>query len=396
MMTKNPFIILVLVLCAFSAGATASAQTQTPSTTSTEIPDITPNYALGEVTAIDAGGKRLTVKTKSADVTVLLDESTDYKRVPPGETSLKNAEAITLADVGIGDRVMARGKVAEDRKSVPARQVIVMSKAAIAQKQERDREEWRRRGIAGVVEALNPQAKEITVTTRSPEGPKPVVIPVTDKVKLRRYAPDSVKFSDAKPSSWAELKVGDQLRAKGDKSADGTQFAAEEIVTGDFRTIGGTVTAISAEANEIKINDIETKQPLTIVVSKDSLLKRLAPEFMERMTQRMQGGGPGGSVTPPQGSGPSGAGGSAARPGMGGGFDLQRIIENLPEVKVADLKPGEMVLISSTAGADPSRVTAITLVSGVEPLFSMIQARQGGQSNRPPNLGTINLGIGLP
>lgn len=72
------------------------------------------------------------------------------------------------------------------------------------------------------------------------------------------------------------------------------------------------------------------------------------------------------------------------------------MIENLPAVTLSELKPGEMVLVSSTKGADPARATAITLVSGVEPIFTMLQARQGGPANRPPNLGTINIGIGGP
>ncbi|HWT03372.1 MAG TPA: hypothetical protein VN256_24195, partial [Pyrinomonadaceae bacterium] len=106
---------------------------------------------------------------------------------------------------------------------------------------------------------------------------------------------------------------------------------------------------------------------------------------------------------PPQGAAaggprPAAAGGPApgGPGGPGGGFDIQRVIENLPVATLADLKPGEMILISSTAGADPSRVTAIILVAGVEPVFQMLQASQGGPANRPPNLGTINIGIGGP
>ena len=71
------------------------------------------------------------------------------------------------------------------------------------------------------------------------------------------------------------------------------------------------------------------------------------------------------------------------------------MIDNLPATTLAELKPGEMILLLSTAGADPTRVTAITLVSGVEPIFAMLQMQQR-MANRPPNLGTINIGIGGP
>ncbi|HEX8174470.1 MAG TPA: DUF5666 domain-containing protein [Pyrinomonadaceae bacterium] len=408
-------------------------------------PAITATRVFGKITTIDAPSGKLTVKTDAGStVVVQINTDTTFERVPPGETDTKKAVAISLSDIAVGDGVYARGRVAEDRKSVPAQKVIVVSQSEIAQKQERERAEWRKRGLSGIIESLNPQAKEITVTARTAEGNKPVIISITDKVKMRRYAPDSVKFSDAKKSSFDELKVGDQVRAKGDKSPDGARFTAEEIVTGAFRTAGGTIKTVDAATGLIQIEDIQTKQALTIVVNKDSTLKRIPENFMQMMqgggggpgaagagapggggpqqaqqqqrpaggppaaaqgTQTAQGSGAGNNARPAGQGGqasqagqgaPGGAAGAGQGGGPGGGFDIQRIIDNLPAVTLAELKPGDMVLLSSTKGADPSRATAITLVSGVGPLFAMMQARQGGPPNRPPNLGTINLGIGGP
>jgi hypothetical protein len=376
-------------------------------------PAITATRVFGKITEINAPAGKMVVKTDAGSVVdISVNEKTSYERMPPGETDRTKAVKIALTDITVGDGVYARGYVAADKKSVPAQQIIVVSQSDIAKKQEKERAEWRQRGLSGIIESLNPQTKEITVTTRAAEGPKPVIVPVTDKVKMRRYAPDSIKFSDAKKSSFEDLKVGDQFRAKGEKSADGARFTPEEIVTGSFRTLGGTITSVDAATGEIKISDIQSKQPMTVVVRKDSTLKRITPEIMQRMAQGGPGGGgPGGA--PPSGGGggggprPGGGGGGgqqASGPGGapgnggggGGGFDIQRIIDNLPAATLAELKTGEMVLISSTTGADPSRVTAITLVSGVEPIFTMLQARQGGPANRPPNLGTINIGIGGP
>jgi co-chaperonin GroES (HSP10) len=393
-------LVFAIALLALTLSAVARAQGSDPAITATRV--------FGKITEINVPAGEVIVKTDAGSVvSVKLNEKTSYERMPVGETDRTKAVKIALTDIAVGDGVYARGYVSEDRKSVPAQQIIVVSQSDIAKKQEKERTEWRQRGISGIIESLNPQTKEITVTTRTAEGPKPIVIPVTDKVKMRRYTPDSIKFSDAKKSSWDDLKVGDQLRAKGDKSADGAHFTAEEVVTGSFRTIGGAITAVDAATGEIKINDIQSKQPLTVVVRKDSTLKRVPPELL----QMMAAGGPGGpgAGAPPAGATPPAQGGSRpptggaggpqggpGGPGGGGGFDIQRIIDNLPASTLADLKPGGMVLLLSTAGADPSRVTAITLVSGVEPIFAMLQARQGGPANRPPNLGTINLGIGGP
>jgi len=421
--------LLALSACILNQGIViARAQSADPAITATRV--------FGKVTSIDAPAGQLTVKTDAGSIVLVqINTDTTFERMPPGETDAKKAVAITLPDVSVGDGIYARGRVTEDRKSVPAQKVIVVSQSEIAQKQERERMEWRRRGLSGIIESLNPQTKEITVTTRTPEGPKPIIIPITEKVKMRRYAPDSVRFSDAKKSTFEELKVGDQLRAKGERSPDGARFNAEDLVTGAFRTAGGAIKTVNAQTGEIQIEDLQTKQPLTVVVNKDSTLKRLPPDFMQMMAGgggatgaapqagQAQGsrpaGGEGAATRPAAGGGggqgsagnapasgqPAGqrqvvqggpAGGQGAGPGAGGGFDIQRIIDNLPLVTLAELKPGDMVLLSSTKGVDPSRATAITLVSGVGPLFTMMQARQGGPPNRPPNLGTINLGIGGP
>jgi hypothetical protein len=273
-----------------------------------------------------------------------------------------------------------------------------MTKADIAKKQDAERSEWRRRGILGVITVLKPDTKEITISHRSMGGTQAVVIPVTDKVELRRYAPDSIKFSDAKPSSFTELKVGDQLRALGERNAEGTQFTPEKIVTGSFRMAAGAVTAVDAATGEIKINDMQTKQPLTIVIKQDAVLRKFPP-MGEMGGMMVRPGGPGGQPAA-GGQGAGGAGGPGPRPG-GGGFNINDMLERLPTVTIADVKVGDTIIVSSTQGADPSRLTAISLVTGADTLLNMVAARQqaGGQGapNPAAGLGTnINFGIGLP
>ncbi|MGB7924839.1 MAG: hypothetical protein WCF57_16470, partial [Pyrinomonadaceae bacterium] len=276
---KSFSIIFALAMLALAGSVCAYGQGAQPSPAAPQAADagVTPNGVIGEVTTIDAAANRMTVKTDAgASINVALNEKTAYMRLAPGEKTLQNAVKIQLADVGVGDRVWARGKVADDRKSVPATALVVMTKADLTQKQERERAEWRRRGISGIITALNPETKEITLSAGGREEAQPVAIAAAaGDVKFRRYAPDSVKFSDARPSAFAELKVGDQLRALGERSADGARFTPQEIVSGAFRTIGGAIMAVDAAANEIKIKDVQSEQTLTIVVSRDSLLRRL-------------------------------------------------------------------------------------------------------------------------
>jgi hypothetical protein len=418
-------LVVFMLACALTLGAPTNAQTPSSSTaTNTQAADagVTPNGVIGEVATLDMAAKQMTVKTDAGSVvSVSLNDATVYMRIPPGEKTLDKATKIAATEVGVGDRVFARGKVADDKKSVPARIVIVMTKADIAKKHERDRAEWQRRGIAGVISALNAETKEITVAPRGRgAAAQPVIINASvAAVTFRRYKPDSVKFSDAQPSSFAELKVGDQLRALGEKSADGARFTPEEIVSGSFRTVGGPVLAVNAEAGEVKLNDLTSKQPVTVAIRQDSVLRRIPPEMAAMLAMRMGGGGgrPGGGGPgqagggqPSQGGsggerpagGPGGGGGGGRMGGGGGGVDFQELLERIPTITLAELKAGDMIIVSSTAGAEPGRVTAIAVVSGVEPLLNAMQARQaaapaaGPQQRQPPPSTGLDFGIGLP
>lgn len=365
----------ITVLCALALFASAfplSAQTSAPSPTTD--PAITALSVMGVLSELKTDTRQVIVTTAAGNqVTVTLGDRTVFMRIPPGEKTKDKFIKISPTDFGVGDGVFARGRMTEDRKSMPALEFYVMSKGDIAQQREREREDWRKRGIAGTISAVNADAKEITVDSRTAEGPKPVVIVTTAETKFRRYAPDSVRFSDAKPSAIGELKVGDQLRALG--NANGAKFSADEIVTGSFQTIAGAITEVNAEKQEIKINDVQSKQPVTIVVSKDSLMRRLTPELLTALMPQK-------SET--KSATPSPTNTTAAK----GSGDLQEMFDQLPALSLAELKPGESILISSTKGADPARVTAIAVVSGVGPLL------QNSQGGRPAavSLGAMSLG----
>jgi hypothetical protein len=406
---KAPFLAIALVLVGVLAGPGASrAFAQTPSTTTPAQPagdpGITPNGVIGEVKVIDNSAKQLIVKTDAGSlVTVALADSTSYMRLPPGEKTLDKATKIVFGDLGEGDRVFARGKVADDKKSVPARVLVVMSKADIAKKQEAERAEWKRRGVLGIITALKPETKEITISSRTMAGPQSLIIPVSDKVEVRRYAPDSIKFADAKTAQFDELKVGDQLRALGERSADGSAFTAEKVVTGSFKTVAGVITAVDAATGEVKINDMQTKQPLTIVVKQDAVLRKFPAEMGGGMMMMGRPGGGGGAPGQTPGAGPGAAPAQGGGPGGGGmRMNIQDMLERLPTISIADVKVGDTIIVSSTKGADPMRLTAISLISGADTLLNMLAARQpqaAGQSapNPASGLGSgIQFGIGLP
>jgi len=369
---------------------------------------------VGAVQTIDPANGQITLRTDDGKtVKVTPHAGARFLRLPPGEKSLANATPITANDIGVGDRVLARGELSDDKVSLAASTLVIMTKADIAKKQQADQAEWRKRGVAGLVTAVDAKAGEVTINTRTAEGLKPLIIVANDKTMVSRYAPDSVKFADAKPGTLTDIKPGDQVRALGAKSEDGTHYEAEELLSGSFRNVAATVTTIDLAASTMKVMDLTTKKPLLVHVNADSTLRKLPEMVAKAIAMRAAGGaaGPGGAGGPggaQRGQGAAGAPGAASAPAGGGqsgsgepgaaggmragrGGDMQQMLERLPAIKLEDQKPGDAIIVSSTEGADPGQVTAITLVAGVEPILS---AAPGG-SQRASMLGSWNLDMNM-
>jgi len=319
---------------------------------------------VGTVTAFKAEALMVEVKPDNGDmVPVAFTTETVVQKVAAGSKDLKSATPIKITDVAKGDRVLVSLAAGGNQ----ARRIVVMSATDIAKHDEADTQDWTKRGIAGIVASKN--ANQVVLKTRSFQGETQLIVTVTDQTKYRRYDPDSVRFVDAKKSSLAEVNAGDQLRARGNKSADGLKVDAEEIVFGTFLTKAGAITAVDAEGKKVVIKDMVTNKPLTIHLTQDSQLKAM-PDIAAMMAAR--GGGAGGP------GGPGGAGGPGGPGGGRPGFDLSQMLERMPATTLENLKPGQTVIVSSTKGASKDEVTAITLLSNADFLIQMATRQQGG------------------
>ena len=340
-------LLSALCVIASALAGTAAAQTQPAA-----------DRTLGEVTSLNADQRSVVLKEdKGALVIVNVGDKTSLLRVPPGETDLKKAARITFGDIGVGDRLLAVGPKSEAK--VEARTIVVMNQADLARKQQRDQEEWQKRGISGIVAGSEPALRAFTATA----GDKKYKVVSTDRTEYRRYAPDSAKYSDSKESAFAELKPGDQVRVLGNKDEEALTVTAERVVFGTFARVAGLITAVNAESGEIRLTDLITKKPVTIQVTARSNTRRLPEGIAGMLAQRLHNrqGGP-----PPGASGRSGAPLGAPGPGT----DLSQILDRLPAISLADLKPGNAVILTGGLQADSSRITAITIVSGIEPIVT--------------------------
>jgi len=376
---------------------------------------------VGEVTSVAAAAKQFNVKgDDGASYIVVFDDGTSYLRLPLGEKDLKKAEKIGLSDITAGDRLLARGSAAQEAKPAAAKTVIIMTKADVAKKQEHDRAEWQRRGIAGTVMLVNASTKEITINTHGRDA-KSVIVDASGAT-FRSYAPDSVRFADTKPSAFANVQPGDTIRALGDKNEDGTHFKAEELVSGSFQTIAAMVVSVDPASGEVKVTDLQTKKPVIVKTNQSSMLRRLDERTAAMLARRMRGdaggpggpGGPGGAAGGPGGGGGGPAGGGGGSPAAGGrgesggrgdaggpggggrgfgggGGDLQQLLDRSPQLSLAELKKGDALIISSSKAPDGSAITAMSLVAGVEP-FLAAAPRTAGQVN----LGSWNIEMNMP
>jgi Cu/Ag efflux protein CusF len=357
---------LTLILCC-APSLLAQGNTAAPTSGQTARP-------IGMILAIDSAARRITIKIDAGpEMNISFEETTRFLRVAPGAKDLENATPISASELSAGDRILARGRSASDPTLFAATSIIVISKADLARKHAAERAEWEKRGVGGVITALDPAAKEITITVPTTAGAKPMVIAFAPGAALRRYAPNSVKFSDARPSRFEELKIGDQVRALGNSNEDRSRYTAEELVSGSFRAIAAVVVSHDAAQNTILVTDLAANKRMEARLTPDSIARRLSAEVVHMLAARNKEGS-----APDQGP-----------------RELQPLIERLPHLSVADIKAGDAVIISFANSEDVSRVTAITLLAGVEPLLKT--STRGGQS---VNLGSwnldLNMNVGVP
>jgi hypothetical protein len=328
-------------------------------------------------------GNTLVLKTDAGpEITVSVAESTRLVRLAPGQTDLKNAPPITLPELQVGDRMLVRSRPG-DNGSVLATTIVVMKQADVAQKQQHDREDWQKRGAGGIVSAVDMAAGTINVSVTPTLS---IVVKTSKDTGFLRYAPGSIKFSEAQKGTMDQIKTGDQLRARGNRSADGKELNAEEVISGTFRNIAGTITSIDAPNNTITVKDVLAKKSVVIKFNSDSQLHKLAPQMAQRLAfflkggaQAVQGGAPAGGQTETSGSassgnapasGGNGPGGNAQGSRPAGAPDFQQMLSRIPSVTLADLQKEDAVMVVATQGTTGGEVVAITLLGGVEPILT--------------------------
>lgn len=349
---------------------------------------------VGTVKQVD--GTNLTLTTTAGSATVAVAADAAVLQMPPCATNLKLGTPSTLAAIAAGDRVIT-GKAGD---TATASRVILMKASDSAACKASQQADWRQNGTGGLVKAVDGPVMTVSA------GAKTLKVTTTPTTVFRRYADDSVSFEDAKAGKLEQIAAGDQLSVRGKKSDDGTEIAAEEVVTGTFENLSGPISAVDLTAGTITLKDLISKKTLTVKVTDKSDLRKLPAQAAAAFATRSTGGGAGAGAGRPAGAGggsgegrPAGAGGPGG-PGSGGGgrsagMDLSRMLARLPAQKLTDLKVGDAVMVvASQENTGTVPLTAITLLSGVEQLLSASPSGSAPITLSPWDLGAPGGGGG--
>jgi len=347
-------------------------------------------------------GDTLAVKTDQGDVhTVQVPSTAQLKRIAPGQTDLSKAETIDFSGLAVGDRVLVNIDPNASGATPQALRVIAIKQADVAKKQQAEAAAWAQ-GVHGLVKSVDAASGVIQVNTRTGAVTKQVTVNTTPATTVKRYATGSVNFSDAQPAPISAIQTGDQIFVLGTKSADGTSVAAQQVVSGSFRSIPGTIVSTDVAGSTVTVKDLATKKTVTVHITADAQLRRLDDRAATMIAARLKGnqggggnagdgqrsfsqnrgGGPtpgmnGGGPPPSMNGGPppgfSQAGGSGPRGNGQGGGDLESILERAQTVELSSLQKGDAVMIVATE--DSTGVNAIKLLAGVEPLLEAPEAQ---------------------
>jgi hypothetical protein len=374
--TKLSRTLLLSGILALPIAAPAIVLAQAPAA-----PATANSSSVGTVKSIE--GSTLTLTTDAGKpVTATVAPSARILQLAPGSKDLKTALPIALTDIAPGDRVLVTGKPGDTPDVLTVSRVVLMKSTDIAAQHASEEQSWKREGISGLVTAVTPSPAGPAFAVSA--GPRKFTVQTSATTVFRRYAGDSVKFQDAKSGTPDEIHAGDQLSVRGPKSDDGATITAAEVVSGSFRNLSGLITAVDASTGTVTLKDLATKQVLKIVVTSNSDLRNLPAATAAGFLAREKA-----PATPPAtpAAAPA-AGGPPAR--HSAGMDLSQMLAHLPTQTIAELKPGEAVMIVASA-SQSGGLTAVTMLSGVEPILS---ATPSGSA--PMTLSPWSVGGGAP
>ena len=401
MQKRSTAVVIILALFGLLAGTStlcrSGSEARAQATTIAK--------SIGKIKTINGSTISLS-PTSGSDIAVSVQPNARILRLMPGDKDLKNATPLQLQDLQVGDTIRARGAGSDDGKTISAVEIIVITSSAVAAVTDQVRQDWQKRGMGGIVDSVDAATATIHISVPRTGAKREVDVQTSKNTVIRRYAADSARPENAKPATIAEIRAGDQLRARGNRNADGSKLDAEEIYVGFFPQFSGIVKSVDANSGIVSVQDLSNKKTVDVRVTPESQLHKIPAEMAHAFATRLKsmvpqalGGAPTSTAakefpTPAGGAAgtapPNGPMAQGSRGGMnGGGRDLQQMIARLPSGSLQDLnlQKGDAVLILATEGTLSTPKTVITLLSGVEPILRAAPSASDAMMLSPWSLG---------
>ena len=350
-----------------------------------------PTHVIGTITAL--GENAITIKTDQGQaVQVTVPATAVLRQVTPEAKDLSAAKTIVFTDLAVGDRTSIKLNPDAAAGTLDASILLAVKRADLLLKQQKDAEDWKRRGAGGLVKSVDAASGVLVISSGAGVATKTITVHTSKATVLKRYAANSVRPELAQIAPIDAIHIGDQLSVRGAKNAGGTEIVADEIFSGSFRNISGVIASLDAANSTFVVKDLATKKPVTVHIATDTQLHRLPDRIAQMMAARLKGATPGSASSgapaqfassqpmrglsgPPQGrlGSLSEGSGAPASAGSGPAPDLQQVLSRAPAIPFSDLTKGDAVMLVATDGA--SDATAITLLAGVEPLLESAASR---------------------
>jgi hypothetical protein len=353
-------IVASMVIC---IGQLASGQSSAP----TEVKQVA-----GTIVSLDASTRKIVIKEDSGrQSSIAIDEDTVLLHISPDTKDLTKATKLTFTDLKTSDHVFVRGFARP--AAILGRQVLAMTEGDINSRAQKEHDEWKKNGVEGALVSARPAASEIVISRSAPDGMHPLTIRLKPSTQVLKYADDSARFADARPASLSDMHPGDQVRARGDMNSKG-EFEPDVMVFGSFHTIFGKVISVDESTGEIKSDTIPAGNTFSVMVTSHSVIRRVPLRVLAYMIPW--------TLLPPNVQ--------VQVPPLPAGKTGQDLVEELPRIRVTEVKPGDVIAALVGVSAEPGAERAVALLTGLDPLLTLPPVP--GNKNASP-LAALTLGL---
>lgn len=241
----------------------------------------------GQVFGTDAPAGSMLVKTPSGSIgTLLFDPTTSFTAVSFDAGSSADAGSstpptpLTPEAVNVGDWICAR--TGADVNAKPVATVLVARRKEIQIQQREALTRLLRDAAFGTVIELNADRRSMVLESHVAGKTKRVAVNTSEKTSFHRYVWEGSELSAIAPATGTQVRLGEKVYVDGSSSGGTNSLNARSVICGDLQAVAGTIGAIDALDETVRLNELVTNEAITVHVKPGGLrLISPAPESLQ-------------------------------------------------------------------------------------------------------------------